>query len=96
MAKMQKKVKRQVVSIETGREWGTAGVEGFDSELLNAQQDTHGANEWGTVLARLRCEISQIDQAIRALTQLSTGRGLSPQLVSQSDKPEPQADRKTC
>ena len=75
MTKVQNKARRQVVSIDTGRQSLTRGIEDFRRGLLANRLYVDSGTDWSTTLARLKAEISQIDRAILALTQLAIRRG---------------------
>ena len=96
MVKVQNKTKRHVVSIETGRPLDSEGADRFNTWLLPVHRHPDCADDWNTVLTRLRTEISQIDKAIQALTQLAMGRGRLPEPVSPASEPELKEGRKTC
>ena len=83
MARVQNKPKKQVVSIDTGRQ-------SLTSELLADRLYTDFEEDWSTTLERLKTEISQIDRAILALTQLALGRG------QHSLSPTGGAEQKEC
>jgi|GEM_PF-6879585 len=71
MDKVQKKTKR-VVSIEAYRQSHT---EGLTSQILASQWYADFAwKDWSTLLAQLKTEISEIDRAMLALTELALGR----------------------
>jgi hypothetical protein len=75
MAKVQKKAKEQVVSIEAYRQSRTNGV-------LRLTTQNHGGQwhadfvweDWGPLVAQLKTELLEIDRAILALTKLTIGR----------------------
>ena len=75
MTKTQKKAK-QVISIEAYPQSCANGSGRVTSQVRLNQWCAHFTwKDWRTLLAQLKTELSQFDQAILALTELARGRG---------------------
>ena len=75
MAKVQKKAKERVVSIEAYRRSHVERVGALTGQIHLGQWYADFVwKDWSTLLAQLKTEISEIDQAILALTKLEMGR----------------------
>ncbi len=93
MAKRQKKAQERVVSIEAYRHARTEGVGRLRSKILVGRwYEDFSWKDWSTLLAQLKTEMSQIDQAIVALTKLALER--SQPFLNQTHAPERKQSRR--
>jgi len=93
MAKVQKKTKARVVSIDAYRRTRTKGAGRLTTQILVGRWcEDFVWKDWNTLLAQLKTELSQIDRAILALKKLAIGR--SQPFLNQTHAPERKQGRR--